>query len=67
LVRGPPWRSAAHDLRVSSATLLQELGVEEPIRMARLGHSTTQMAQHYAIARDDLDRDASTTLAAAIG
>ena len=60
-------RRRIHDLRVSAATLLQELGVEEPVRMARLGHTTTRMARHYAVARDELDRDASTRLAEAIG
>ena len=60
-------RRRVHDLRVSAATLLQELGVEEPVRMARLGHTTTRMARHYAVARDELDRDASTRLAEAIG
>jgi len=60
-------RRRVHDLRVSSATLLQELGVEEPIRMARLGHSTTAMARHYAIARNELDREASTKIEEAIG
>ena len=35
--------------------------------MARLGHSTTRMARHYAITRDELDRDASTRIANAIG
>ena len=59
-------RRRVHDLRVSAATLLQELGVEEPVRMARLGHTTTRMARHYAVARDELDRDASTRLAEAI-
>jgi integrase len=61
------WRRRLHDLRVSAATLLQELGVEEPVRMARLGHTTTRMARHYAIARDELDRDAATKLGEAIG
>jgi len=56
-----------HDLRVSSATLLAELGVDEHVRMARLGHATAAMARHYAVARDELDRDASTRLAEAIG
>lgn len=60
-------RRRVHDLRVSAATLLQELGIEEPVRMARLGHTTTRMARHYAIARDELDREASRKLAEAIG
>jgi integrase len=59
-------RRRFHDLRVSSATILEELGVEEAIRMARLGHVTKQMARHYAVARDELDREASSKLAAAI-
>lgn len=60
-------RRRFHDLRVSAATLLQELGVDEAIRMARLGHATTAMARHYAVARDELDREASRRLAEAIG
>jgi integrase len=59
-------RRRFHDLRVSSATLLAELGVDEHVRMARLGHATAAMARHYAVARDELDRDASTRLAEAI-
>lgn len=67
LDRAAVGRRRFHDLRVSSATLLAELGVEEPVRMARLGHATTAMARHYAVARDELDRDASRRLAEAIG
>ena len=55
-----------HDLRVSAATLLAELGVEEAVRMARLGHATTAMARHYAIVREELDRDAAQRLAEAL-
>lgn len=60
-------RRRFHDLRVSSATLLAELGIDEHVRMARLGHATTAMARHYAVARDELDRDAATRLAEALG
>ncbi len=59
-------RRRVHDLRVSAATLLAELGVEEAVRMARLGHATTAMARHYAIVREELDRDAVQRLAEAL-
>lgn len=60
-------RRRFHDLRGSSATLLRELGVAEDARMARLGHSTTDMARHYGKASTAQDRDAVARLAEAIG
>lgn len=52
-----------HDLRVTNATLMRERGVPEDVRMARLGHSTTDMARHYAKARPGLDREAANAFA----
>jgi integrase len=60
-------RRRFHDLRGSSATLMRELGVAEDARMARLGHSTTDMARHYGKASTAQDRDAVTRLAEVIG
>ena len=51
-----------HDLRGTSATLLRELGVPEDVRMLPLGHSTTDMARHYAVARPGVDRNAADVL-----
>lgn len=59
-------RRRFHDLRGTSATLLRELGVAEDVRMARLGHSTTDMARHYGQARDGFDRAAVKALGRAI-
>lgn len=59
-------RRRFHDLRGSSTTLLQELGVPEEVRMARLGHATKAMARRYAQARPGLDRAAADALGAAL-
>ena len=55
-----------HDLRVSSATILRELGVPEEVRMGRLGHATKSMAQHYAHVRPGFDRAAVDAMAKAL-
>lgn len=59
-------RRRVHDLRGTSATILRDLGVTEDTRMARLGHSTTQMARHYGQDSQRQDRDAVDRLAEAI-
>lgn len=56
-----------HDLRGSSATIMRALGVPEDARMARLGHSTTDMARHYGKASEAQDLAAAEKLAEAIG
>lgn len=60
-------RRRFHDLRASTATLMRELGVPEDVRMARLGHSTTRMARHYAQAGAGMDREAADVLGKALG
>ena len=55
-----------HDLRHSAATLLRDDGVAEDTRMARLGHSTTTMARHYAQASEAQDRAAADGLGRAL-
>lgn len=59
-------RRRFHDARVTSATVMRELGVPEDIRMLRLGHSTTAMARHYSVPRDGVDRAAADALGAAL-
>lgn len=60
-------RRRVHDLRGTAATLMREIGVAEDARMARLGHSTSTMARHYAKASIDQDQAAVERLAKAIG
>lgn len=60
-------RRRFHDLRGSSATMLRALDVPEDTRMARLGHSTTDMARHYGKASERQDREAVERLEEAIG
>lgn len=60
-------RRRFHDLRGTSATILRDLGVSEDTRMARLGHSTTDMARHYGKASERQDREAVERLEEAIG
>lgn len=60
-------RRRVHDLRGSAATLLMEVGVEEAVRMGRLGHATVDMARHYGKVREAVDRDAAARLDAALG
>lgn len=56
-----------HDLRHANATLMADAGVPEDVRQARLGHSRTETARHYAQVTDAQDRAASEQLARAIG
>lgn len=60
-------RRRVHDLRATAATLMREAGVAEDARMARLGHSTTDMARRYARASEAQDRAAVARLAERIG
>jgi integrase len=60
-------RRRFHDLRGSSATLLADIGIDESVRMSRLGHVTKAMARHYAHPSEAQDRIASDRLAEAIG
>lgn len=55
-----------HDLRHSTDTLLEEIGVAENVRMARLGHVTTRMARRYTKASGTRDRAASDALGKAL-
>ena len=55
-----------HDLRGTSATLMMALGVPEDTRMARLGHSTIQMARHYSKPGEEQDRAAVDGLGQAL-
>lgn len=59
-------RRRFHDLRLTAATLLRDLGVAEDTRQARLGHATTDMARHYAKASETQDRLAAERLDAAL-
>lgn len=59
-------RRRFHDLRGTTATLMRQLGVPEDVRMARLGHSTTDMARHYGQAGVGFDRKATDALADAL-
>lgn len=59
-------RRRFHDLRHTNATLMRAAGVPEEARMARLGHSTTEMARHYGQASETQDRAAVTALAASL-
>lgn len=59
-------RRRFHDLRGTSATLMRAAGVAEDDRMARLGHSTTTMARHYAAASEAQDRAAARRLGRAL-
>jgi len=52
-------RRRFHDLRYTADTLMAEAGVEEHVRMARLGHLTTRMSRRYTKVREVLDRDAA--------
>ena len=56
-----------HDLRHSTASLMDELGVAEHVRQNRLGHATAAMARRYARAAEPLDRDAVERLSRALG
>lgn len=59
-------RRRFHDLRGTTATLMRQLGVAEDVRMARLGHSTTDMARHYGQAQTGFDRPATEALGDAL-
>jgi integrase len=56
-----------HGLRHANATIMTDRGVPEHVRMARLGHTTKQMARHYGHATDAPDREAARVLEEALG
>jgi integrase len=60
-------RVGCHGLRHSNAALLQNAGVPEDVRMARLGHATVTMARYYAGGGEQPDKDAAATLNRVIG
>lgn len=60
-------RRRFHDLRGSTASILQDEGVPEHVRMARLGHVTVRMARHYAGQSDRLDQEAAMALERVLG
>lgn len=52
-----------HDLRHTANRLLEDRGVSEAARMARLGHATTRMSRHYGGASAEMDRAAADAMA----
>jgi len=66
LARAGLARRRFHDLRGTTATAMRRLHVPEDVRMARLGHSTTDMARHYGQASEGFDRSAVDALGKAI-
>jgi len=60
-------RRRFHDIRHSTAHLMNDLGVDEKTRMARLGHSTVSMSRHYSGASEVQDRLAVERLGEALG
>lgn len=60
-------RRRFHDLRHANNELMKELGIPADVRMARHGHSTTEMDARYGRASKAQDRDAVERLAEAIG
>jgi integrase len=59
-------RRRFHDMRHTSAHLMNDLGVDEKTRMARLGHSTVSMSRHYSGASEAQDRLAVERLGEAL-
>lgn len=59
-------RRRFHDIRVTNDTIMRELDVDESIRMDRQGWTNPKMARHYAVARDEVDREAANRFAEAI-
>lgn len=56
-----------HGLRHTNATILSDQGIPEPVRMARLGHTTKDMARRYAHSTEAPDRAAAAALDEALG
>jgi integrase len=56
-----------HGLRHTNATILRDRGIPEDVRMARLGHTTTDMARRYGHATEAPDRAAAAALDEALG
>jgi integrase len=59
-------RRRFHDLRHTADTLMEEVGVPENVRMARLGHGTTTMARRYTKPSESRDREAAAALGRAL-
>lgn len=55
-------RVRLHGLRYSNASILEDEGVPEDVRMGRLGHSTRKMARQYAKVGDAPDQAAADAL-----
>lgn len=49
-------RRRPHDMRHTANRLMKDAGVEEDVRMARLGHNTTAMSRKYGGASEAMDR-----------
>lgn len=56
-----------HDLRHSNNRLSKDLGIDQSVRMARHGHSTTEMDARYGGPSEEQDRMAAERYAEAIG
>lgn len=59
-------RRRFHDLRHSANGIMEDLGIDEPTRMARFGWSTPRMARRYGGASEARDRQAANTLGKAL-
>lgn len=60
-------RRRLHDLRHGNNEIMKDLGVPQDVRMARHGHSTTEMDVRYGRASRAQDRDAVERFEEAIG
>lgn len=60
-------RRRFHDLRHGNNEIMKELDIPQDVRMARHGHSTTEMDVRYGRASQAQDRDAAERVEEAIG
>lgn len=60
-------RRRFHDLRHSSQTILEDLGVDEKTRMDRAGHATKAISRRYSHGSEAQQLAASVAIARAIG
>ncbi len=53
-VMGLGWNVTAHDLRRTFQNMLRQAGVGATVQLALMGHSSTQMTEHYSqVGRDE--------------
>jgi len=63
---GLGWNVTAHDLRRTFQNMLRQAGVGATVQLALMGHSSTQMTEHYSQVGTDEKREAMDNVVALV-